>query len=187
MFHIITRAYVLCLACQTLISNWIDCCFSQHSWNSIHSLSRDNPRIPTNPLSGSQQPPLLWRQWMRTKPCSKLRLCLIQTEVTFQLHHTWRSFLLNSIIRCLLYDDFLWPHKHMLVWNTYLGFFVRIYMRVCKKMVTYLGIKTPQGRKERKYMWQKNTCIWCSRNDCKYTWEKTARISCPNLETNGRP
>ena len=35
------------------------------------------------------------------------------------------------------------------------GLFVRIYMRVCKKMVIYLGIKTPQSRKERKYMWQK--------------------------------
>ena len=29
-----------------------------------------------------------------------------------------------------------------------MGFFVRIYMRVCKKMVIYLGIK-------RKYTWQK--------------------------------
>ena len=28
-------------------------------------------------------------------------------------------------------------------------------MRVCKKMVIYLGIKTPQSRKERKYTWQK--------------------------------
>ena len=51
-----------------------------------------------------------------------------------------------------------------------MGFFVRIYMRVCKKMVIYLGIKTPQSRKERKY-----------------TWEKTARVSCHNFETNGRP
>ena len=32
-----------------------------------------------------------------------------------------------------------------------MGFFVRIYMRVCKKMVIYLGIKTPQSGKERKY------------------------------------
>ena len=54
-------------------------------------------------------------------------------------------------------------------------------MRVCKKMVIYLGIKTPQSRKERKYTWQKNARISCSRNDCKYTWEKTARISCHNL------
>ena len=61
-----------------------------------------------------------------------------------------------------------------------MGFFVRIYMRVCKKMVTYLGIK-------RKYTWQKNARISCSRNDCKYTWEKTACISCHNFETNGRP
>ena len=36
-----------------------------------------------------------------------------------------------------------------------MGFLVRIYMRVCKKMVIYLGIKTPQSRKERKYTWQK--------------------------------
>ena len=68
-----------------------------------------------------------------------------------------------------------------------MGFFVRIYMRVCKKMVIYLGIKTPQSRKERKYTWQKNARISCSRNDCKYTWEKTARTSCHNFETNGRP
>ena len=60
-------------------------------------------------------------------------------------------------------------------------------MRVCKKMVIYLGIKTPQSRKERKYTWQKNARISCSRNDCKYTWEKTAGISRHNFETNGRP
>ena len=57
-----------------------------------------------------------------------------------------------------------------------MGFFVRIYMRVCKKMVIYLGIKTPQSGKERKYKWQKNARISCTRNGCKYTWEKTARI-----------
>ena len=67
------------------------------------------------------------------------------------------------------------------------GFFVRIYMRICKIMVIYLGIKTPQSRKERIYTWQKNACISCSRNDCKYTWEKSARISCHNFETNGQP
>ena len=54
-----------------------------------------------------------------------------------------------------------------------MGFFLRIYMRVCKK--------------ERKYTWQENARISCSRTDCKYTWEKTARISCHNFETNGRP
>ena len=67
----------------------------------------------------------------------------------------------------------------------YMGFFVRTYMRVCKKMVIYLGKKTPQRRKERKYTWRKNARISRSRNDCKYTWEKTARISCHNFETNG--
>jgi len=91
-------AYVSCFACWTLISNWINCCFGQHLWNSVHSLSRVNPRIPTNRLSGSQQPLLLWGQWIRTKSCSKLtrplRPCLIQTKVTFQLHRTWRGFLL---------------------------------------------------------------------------------------------
>ena len=185
----LSRAYESCFACRMLISNWIDRCFSQHLWNSAHSLSTDNPQIPTNPLSGSQRPPLLWGQWIRTKPCSKLtrllRLSLIQTEVTFQLHRTWRSFFADGIIRCLLYDDFLWP---MLVCNAYIwAFFVRIYMRVCKKMVIYSGIKTPQSRKERKYTWQKNARISFSRNDCKYMWEKTTRISFHNFETNGRP
>ena len=36
-----------------------------------------------------------------------------------------------------------------------MGFFAHIYMRVCKKMVVYLGIKTPQSREECKYTWQK--------------------------------
>ena len=66
---------------------------------------------------------------MRTKPCSKftrpLRLCLIQTVVTFQLHRTWRVFFAYGIIRCLLYDDFLWPHIHLLVCNAYIYAFVR--------------------------------------------------------------
>ena len=31
-----------------------------------------------------------------------------------------------------------------------MDFFVRIDMRVCEKMVIYLGIKNPQSRKERK-------------------------------------
>ena len=99
MSHIITRAYESRLACQTLISNWIDRCFGQHSWNSVHSLLRDNPRIPTNPLSGSRQPPLLWGPWIRTKPCSKLtrplQPWLIQTEVIFQLDRIWMGFLLT--------------------------------------------------------------------------------------------
>ena len=44
----------------------------------------------------------------------------------------------------------------MLVCNAYIwALFVRIYMRVCKKMVIYLRIKTTQSRKERKYTGQK--------------------------------
>ena len=92
-----------------------------------------------------------------------------------------KGFFADGIIRCLLYDAFCDPIYHMLVCTAYIWtFFVRIYMRVCKKMVIYLGIK-------RKYTWQKNARISCSRNDCKYTWEKTARISSHNFETNGRP
>ena len=99
-----------------------------------------------------------------------------------------KGFFADGIIRCLLYDDFLWPHIHMLVCNAYVwALFVRIYMRVCKKMVIYLRIKTTKSRKERKYTGQKNARISFSRNDCKYTWEKTARISRHNFETNGRP
>ena len=63
-----------------------------------------------------------------------------------------KEFFADGIIRCLLYDDFLWPNIHMLFCNAYVWtFFVRIYMRVCKKMVIYFGIKTPQSEKERKY------------------------------------
>ena len=123
----LSRAYQSCFACRTVISNWIDRCFGQHLWNSLHSLSRDNPQIPTNPLSGSQQPPLLWGQWIRTKPCSKLtralRPCMIQTEVTFQLHRARRDFFADGTIRCLLYPDFLWPYIHMLVCNAYIWAF----------------------------------------------------------------
>ena len=54
------------------------------------------------------------------------------------------GFLADGIIRWLLYDDFLWPHIHMLVCNVYIwALFVRIYMRVCKKMVIYLRIENP--------------------------------------------
>ena len=78
--------------------------------------------------------------------CYALRPCLIQTEVTFQLHRTWRGFFFCDPIY----------HMHTLC--------------VCEKMVIYLGIKTPQSRKERKYTWQKNARISCSRNDWKYTY-----------------
>ena len=49
-------------------------------------------------------------------------------------------------------------------------FVPHVYMRVCKKMVIYLEIKTAQSRRERRYTWQTN-----------------ARISCHNFETNDRP
>jgi len=82
-----------------------------------------------------------------------------------------KGFFADGIIRCQLYDDFLWPHFDMLVCNAHIwAFFVRIDMRVCTIMFIYLGIYSPQSRKERKY-----------------TWEKTACISCHNFETNGRP
>ena len=57
-------------------------------------------------------------------------------------------------------------------------------MRVCKKMVIYLGMKIPQSRKERRlYVAKKRTYIVCSRSD----YKKTARISRHNFETNARP
>ena len=154
MFHITSRAYELYFACRTLISNWIDRCFGQLLWNSVHNLSRDNPRIPTNPLSGSQQPPLLWGQWIRTQSSSKLpralQPCLIQTKLLFSsiVHEgvfcgrynsvplIWRLSV-TAYTTCLFVTAYIW------------FFFVRIYMRVCKKMVIYFGIK------------------------CKYTWQKT--------------
>ena len=50
-------------------------------------------------VNNDLEPPLLWGQCIRTKSCSKLtrplRPCLIQTEVTFQRHRTWRGFLLT--------------------------------------------------------------------------------------------
>ena len=131
----LSRAYKSCFACRTLISNWIDRCFGQHWWNSVHSLSRDNPRIPTNPLSGSRQPPLLWGQWIRTKPCSKLtwllRPCLIQTEVTFQLHRTWRGFLLTVSFGASYTTTFCDPiYACLFVTNIYGLFCAHIYARL---------------------------------------------------------
>ena len=77
----------------------------------------------------------------------------------------------------------------MLVCNVYIwALFVRIYMRVCKKMVIYLRIENPtKAGKNASIRGKKNARIPFSRNDCKYTWEKTARISRHNFETNGRP
>ena len=81
-----------------------------------------------------------------------------------------RGFFADGIIRCLLYDDFLWPHIHMLVCNAYVwALVVRIYMRVWEENGHILRKKNPQSRKDRKY-----------------TWQKTARISYHNFETKGR-
>ena len=115
MFHIITSFYKSCFACRTLISHWIDRCYGQHSWNSVHSLSRNNPRIPTNPLSGSKQPPLL-----AVRAVNKNQTLLeINAAIAAMLDSNWsyfsapsymKGFFADGIIRCLLYDDFLWPH-----------------------------------------------------------------------------
>ena len=128
-------------ACRTPISNWIDRCFGQRLWNSVHSLSGDNPRIPTNPLSGSQQLPLLWGQWVRTNSCSKLtralRPCLIQTEVTFQFHRTWRDFLLTALFGASYTTTFCDRIYHMLVCNTYIWGFLCAYICVFVRKWSY--------------------------------------------------
>ena len=36
-------------------------------------------------------------------------------------------------------------------------------------------------------LYEERSILFGVMNDCKYTWEKTARISCHNFETNGRP
>ena len=72
-----------------------------------------------------------------------------------------KEFSVDGIIRCLLYDDSLWPiYTCLFVTHIDGGFLVGIYMRVCKKMVIYLGIKTPQSRKERRYTRQKKTHVY---------------------------
>ena len=174
MFHITSRDYESCFACRTLISNWIDRCFGQHLWNRVHSLSRDNRRIPTNPLSGNQQPLLLWGQWIRSQI-----LLEINAGIATMLDSNWsyfpappyvNGFFADGIIRCLLYDDFLRPHiPHACLW--------RIYMRVCKKMVVfvYLGIK-------RKYTWQKTHVYRVAGMIASIRGKKTAGISCHILK-----
>ena len=71
----------------------------------------------------------------------------------------------------------------MFVCNAYIwARVVRKYMRVCSAYISWNGVN---GRMRRKW-----TSTWGnpqSRKDCKYTWQKTARISCHNFETNGRP
>ena len=87
--YLTSRAYELMsrVAYRTLISNWIDRCFGQHLWNSVHSLSRENPRIPTNPLSGNQQPPLLWGEWIRSQI-----LLEINAGIAAMLDSNWSYF-----------------------------------------------------------------------------------------------
>ena len=67
------------------------------------------------------------------------------------------------------------------------GFFVRIYMRVCKKLVIYVGIKTPQSRKERKSVRGNKKHVYRVAGMTASIRGKTARISCHNFETNDRP
>ena len=153
MFHIITRAYESCFACRTQISNWIDRCFGQHSWNlSVQSLKRQS-RDSNKSVVG--EPTTTTTVMAVNKDQTLLE---INAVIAAMLDSIWSYFSAPSymkgifpsgIIRCLLHDDFPWPHlPHACLQRIYMGFFVRIYMRVCKKMVIYLGIK-------RKYTWQK--------------------------------
>ena len=121
----------------------------------------------------------------------------INAAIAATLDWNWSYFLSPSYMKgvfCWRYNSVpliqrlsvtQYTHMYILVCNAYIwAFFVRKKICVCQKMVIYLGIKTPQSRKERKYSWQKNARISCSRNDCKYTWEKTARISCLETKVN---
>ena len=44
-------------------------------------------------------------------------------------------------------------------------------MRVCKKMVIHLGIKTPQSRKERKYTWQYCLIVSLNYRCWRFVWK----------------
>ena len=69
-----------------------------------------------------------------------------------------------------------------------MGFFVRIYMLVCEKMVIYLGIKTQQSRKERKYTWQKHTHVYrVAGMIASIRGKKPHEYHVIIFETNGRP
>ena len=48
--------------------------------------------------------------------------------VAFQLCCTWRGFFADGIIRCLLYDDFLWPHILTATTGIYHALFPNIYL-----------------------------------------------------------
>ena len=89
----------------------------------------------------------------KTKPYPKLtrplRPCMIQTEVSFRRHGTWNMFLADCIIRCLLYDDLLWPHIHTYT-HTYINIYTRlflthIYGSFCAQMYACLFIVCLRG------------------------------------------
>ena len=40
-----------------------------------------------------------------------------------------KEFLADSMIRCLLYDDFLWPHMHIIVCNIFLCAYICAFVR----------------------------------------------------------
>ena len=115
MFHIITRLWVVfSFACRTLISNGIDRCFGQHLWNSVHSLSRDNPRIPLNKSVVGELTTTTTARAMNKKQT----LLEIYAAIAAMLDSNWSYFsaascmkgsFADGTIRCLLYDDFLWP------------------------------------------------------------------------------
>ena len=93
----LSRAYESCFACRTLISNWIDRCLGQHLRNSVHSLSTDNPRIPTNPLSGSQQPPATVRAMNKNQI-----LLEMNAAIAVMLDSNWNYFSAPSYMKGFL-------------------------------------------------------------------------------------
>ena len=64
-------------------------CFGQILGSKVHTLSRSNPQIATNPLLTSQQPLVLSGQWITTKPChcghACFKLKLLSSSVVHEL------------------------------------------------------------------------------------------------------
>ena len=157
------------LTCQTLIPNWIDRSVSQETIYGFQQIRcRGEPTTTTTVRAMNENQTLL-------EIHAAIAAILDSNWSYFSAPSYMKEFFAYGIIRFLLYDDFLWPHIHMLVCNAYIwAFLYAQYIRafVIEKMVIYFGIKTPQNRKEPKYTWQKNARISCSRNDCKFTWGK---------------
>ena len=67
----------------------------------------------------------------------------------------------DGIIRCLLYNGFLWPHIHMLVCNTYIwALVVLIYMRIWEENGHILGKKkTTKQERSQVYVAKNRRCI----------------------------